>query len=114
MLRSPGTYTRPVISIKDVFFPPTEVLFTIEKIGNEVNIRETSPEGEQVLFGVRPCDAHGLQALDALFIATQPIDPYYMRRRENTTLVGLACPEMGRPVSAQPWAALQTTPAIWT
>jgi sulfhydrogenase subunit beta (sulfur reductase) len=88
-------YTRPVLSIKDVFFPPTEVLFTIEKIGNEVNIRETSPEGEQVLFGVRPCDAHGLQALDALFIATQPIDPYYMRRRENTILVGLGCPEMG-------------------
>jgi ferredoxin len=88
-------YTRPVLSIKDVFFPPTEVLFTIEKIGREVNIRETSPDREQVLFGVRPCDAHGLQALDALFIATQPIDPYYMQRRENTTLVGLACPEMG-------------------
>lgn len=88
-------YTRPVLSIKDVFFPPTEVLFTIEKTGNEVQIKEAPPVDEQVLFGVRPCDAHGLQALDALFITSQPGDAYYTQRRENTTLVGVACLEMG-------------------
>jgi ferredoxin len=87
--------TRPVMSIKEVFFPSTERLLTIEKIGQQINMIETLPEGEPVVFGVRPCDARGMQVLDALFIDTSPIDPYYARRRENSTLIGLACQEMG-------------------
>jgi ferredoxin len=30
-----------------------------------------------------------------LFITSEPADAYYSQKRENTTLVGLACPEMG-------------------
>lgn len=55
---------------------------------------ETLPEGKQVIFGVRPCDAHGLSILDAVFINKQPVDPYYAARRENSLLVGLACREL--------------------
>jgi ferredoxin len=36
-----------------------------------------------------------MQVLDALFIDTEPADPYYARRRESATLIGLACQEMG-------------------
>ncbi len=51
--------TRPVMSIKEVFFPPTERLLTIEKVGQQVSLTETLPEGKAVIFGVRPCDAQG-------------------------------------------------------
>ena len=87
--------TRPLMSVKDVLFPPTERLLTIEKVGLEVKLTDTFPEGNVVVFGVRPCDARGMQVLDALFIDTEPVDPYYARRRGNTTLIGMACREMG-------------------
>jgi ferredoxin len=86
---------RPLMSVKDVLFPPTERLLLIEKVGQEVKLTETFPEGNAVIFGVRPCDARGMQVLDALFIDAKPVDPYYARRRENTTLIGMACEDMG-------------------
>lgn len=85
---------RPLLSPKDAFFPPTEQLFTIHQEGSNLHIVETEPTGEQILFGIRPCDAHGLQALDALFIKSDPSDIYYQRRRKATTIIGMACSEM--------------------
>jgi sulfhydrogenase subunit beta (sulfur reductase) len=86
---------RPVLSVKEIFFPPTECLFTIQKTGQEIHLQETFPEWETVVFGVRPCDARGVKLLDALFLDTNPVDTFYARRRENTTLIGLACKEPG-------------------
>ena len=86
---------RPRLSAKEALFPPTEPLLTIDIQGQQVTLNETFPQGEQVLFGLRPCDARGIQALDALFIDHEPADAYYARRRANTTLIGLACQEMG-------------------
>ena len=88
-------FSRPVMSIKEVFFPPTERLLTVQKTGAEIHLNETLPEGQTIVFGVRPCDARGVRMLDALFLDTPPADPYYSRRRANTTLIGLACKEMG-------------------
>jgi sulfhydrogenase subunit beta (sulfur reductase) len=88
-------FTRPVLSIKEFFFPATERLLTIEKTGQTITLHQTLPEGKQVIFGVRPCDARGMKVMDALFIETPPVDTYYASRRENTTLIGLACKEMG-------------------
>lgn len=87
-------YIRPMMSVKDAFFPATERLLSIEKKGKSVKLREFHPAGTQVLFGVRPCDARGLLALDALFLETEPVDSYYAQRRENTTIIGLACTKM--------------------
>ncbi|GAB4435293.1 MAG: 4Fe-4S dicluster domain-containing protein [Anaerolineae bacterium] len=88
-------YTRPVLSVKEALFPATERLLTIEKTGQTIMLDETLYEGEQVIFGVRPCDARGVKALDALFIETEPVDTAYAARRAHTTLVGLACKAMG-------------------
>lgn len=88
-------FTRPVMSIKEMFFPATERLMTVEKKGEDILLREVQPTGKQLIFGVRPCDARGLLALDALFLDSQPVDSYYAARREQTTLIGLACQEMG-------------------
>ncbi len=65
-----------------------------QKKWQDIHLSEFHSESEQILFGVRPCDARGLLSLDALFIDTEPVDKYYARRRENTTIVGLACTEM--------------------
>jgi sulfhydrogenase subunit beta (sulfur reductase) len=86
---------RPLLPMKDVFFPPTEHLLSIKKIGKEIQVKETLPGDQVVIFGVRPCDGRGTRLLDALFIDHAPADPYYSLRRENTTLIGLACQEMG-------------------
>lgn len=87
-------YTKPVLSIKDAFFPPTESLFLIEQSPGDVKIKVPPKPVEQVVFGVRPCDASGLYVLDTLFITCEPTDTYYARRRENSTLIGIACREM--------------------
>ena len=39
-------FTRPVLSAKEVFFPPTERLLKIEKTGQQVTLLETLPEGK--------------------------------------------------------------------
>jgi len=88
-------FSRPVLSVKEAVFPATERLLFIEKTGQEIRLNQTLPSGERVIFGVRPCDARGLRALDALFIDTEPVDHYYARRRDQMTLIGLACREMG-------------------
>jgi ferredoxin len=88
-------YIRPVLSIKEYFFAPTERLLEIEKDGSEVRIKEALPDAQVVIFGVRPCDGRGLRALDALFLDTPPRDPTYASRREGATLIGMACQVRG-------------------
>jgi sulfhydrogenase subunit beta (sulfur reductase) len=89
-------FERTALSPKTFFFPDTEVLLEVERRNGEVTLIEPftghgSRSGSQVLFAVRPCDARGLRALDALLLERQPADSYYAERREKTTLVGLAC-----------------------
>mgnify|MGYP000418667976 CR=1 FL=1 len=88
-------YIRPTLSAKEAFFPATERLLTIKKTGQDIELNQTLPEGQQVIFGLRPCDARGILALDAVFLDKEPVDSYYQERRQNTTLIGLACEEMG-------------------
>jgi ferredoxin len=88
-------YIRPVLSAKEFFFPPTERLFNIEIKGQNIKLTENIPDQKQVLFGIRPCDARGLKALDALFIENQPVDVNYLERRRNSVVISVACDEMG-------------------
>ncbi|RLC63832.1 MAG: hypothetical protein DRI48_08130 [Chloroflexi bacterium] len=86
-------YERPELSAKDYLLPATETLLRIEKRGGEATLEEVLPRRRQVIFGLRPCDAHGLAVIDALFLEQDPPDIYYRHHRERTTLVGLACPQ---------------------
>jgi sulfhydrogenase subunit beta (sulfur reductase) len=86
-------YARPKMSAKEVIFPSTDRILSISKHDREVTLSEPMPE-EQVIFGLRPCDAHGITVLDEVFLKQEPIDLNYARRREATTLVGLSCPQM--------------------
>jgi ferredoxin len=87
-------YERPELSARDYLLPATEILLRIERKGKEATLEEVLPEGKQVIFGIRPCDAHGFKPIDALFLDQDPVDTYYRHHRERTTLVGLACPKM--------------------
>ena len=87
-------FGKTALSAKEHFIPSTHVLFTVEKEEGSVRISEPSRLHKRVLFGIRPCDAKALRVLDALFVEKEPVDPYYAERREETTLIGLACREM--------------------
>lgn len=88
-------FTRPVLPAKELFFPPSEGLLSIEKTGQQIRLAENLPEGRQAVFGVRPCEARAIRLLDAVFLENPPADPCYARRRENTALIGLACSQPG-------------------
>jgi ferredoxin len=86
-------FERTDMSPKTWTFPATEPILTVEQ-GEEVAIRPAPELPPTVVFGVRPCDARGALALDALFLGKDPADGQYARHREAATLVGLACPQM--------------------
>ncbi|MDD5722298.1 MAG: 4Fe-4S dicluster domain-containing protein [Syntrophales bacterium] len=77
---------------KNFFFPQTEVMMRYMRTerGKELSTGEGEIQ-EAVLFGVRPCDARSFVLLDNLFNDPKYKDPYYIKRREKTTIVSLAC-----------------------
>jgi sulfhydrogenase subunit beta (sulfur reductase) len=87
-------YERPELSAKTYVLPDTEVLMRIEKHAKGAKLEDLLPDRPQVLFGLRPCDAHGIVAIDALFLEKDPSDAYYRAYRERTTLIGMACSQM--------------------
>jgi ferredoxin len=82
-------------SPKEFLFPRTEPLYTYELRANGPKLHDPPlPEQEQVVVGVRCCDAAGLVRLDDVFLKGKVEDPLYARRRALTTIVAFACAEM--------------------
>ena len=76
----------------EVFFPQTETLFTYGTGKKDVEIVESpAVKGKRVVLGVRPCDARSFVLLDKFFSSGEHKDMYYLEKRKNTTIVGLAC-----------------------
>ena len=93
-------YPNSLRTPKEFFFPQAEVLFTFQGTERQTEGRETRDEGRetrdegrkpQVLFGIRPCDSKALLLLDNVFDQEDYQDPYYIEKRKNMVLVGLAC-----------------------
>jgi len=77
---------------KEILFPQSEILFTYRVGKNGVEIDEApTARRKMVLLGVRPCDARSFVLADKFFSSEDTKDPYYQQRRENVTIVGLAC-----------------------
>ncbi|MHA2001110.1 MAG: 4Fe-4S dicluster domain-containing protein [Promethearchaeota archaeon] len=77
---------------KEIHFPQTEELFSTISIDNKSKIVEPAPiTKDQIIFGVRNCDARSFQVLDTFFSSGQYDDPYYFRRRNHSIVIGLAC-----------------------
>jgi ferredoxin len=86
-------FERTDLSPKNWYFPMTEPILFIEQ-GKETKLIEPPAPKDIVVFGVRPCDARSVLALDALFLDKAPADRQYARHREALTMIGLACPQM--------------------
>jgi len=79
-------------SPKELFFPQAEVLFSYQLVNGEWVLQEPPPDPKKtVLFGVHPCDAKAFLLLDKIFIEGEYKDSNYLRRRENTTILAMAC-----------------------
>lgn len=80
-----------VRSAKDLFFPQMENIVGFRVEGKQISVVETRDPGEPfVVFGVRACDAESFEILDRVFLA-DPVDTFYQTRRQNGTVVTLAC-----------------------
>ncbi len=87
---------RPVNSIKEFLFPPTETIVQIQRGKRAMQMKAPDLSQPQVLFAMRPCDAAALVSMDDLFLGDPP-DHYYGERRRNSVIVGLACQEVPTP-----------------
>ncbi len=82
---------KTVKSAKDIFFPQTQDIVRFEVNGKEIKIDEpVMPENKQVLFGVKACDARSFELLDLAYLEDFG-DKFYEMRRNNTTVITLAC-----------------------
>lgn len=73
---------------KGFIFPRCEVLLRFDQSGNGF---EPEPPGEQIVFGIRPCDAQAIAFLERFYTLEGKTDPYVKARRERTLFIGLAC-----------------------
>ena len=83
-------FTKVKTPPKMIVFPQTETLLQFsKKNGLRVEVPPVSKK-ENVIFGIRPCDANGLRMLDTVFLQDK-IDPYYSMKRTATITVGITC-----------------------
>jgi len=83
------------LSPKSIMLPHCESMFefTLDRTTDQAGILreiETDPT-PRVIFGIRPCDARAFQLLDLNFDTVAYKDPWWVKRRQITTIVGLGC-----------------------
>jgi len=78
------------LSAKSVFLPQNEELFRWDK---DKKIKIKTSEKKTILFGIRPCDASAIAALDPTFDTKEFPDTYYKSRRTNTIIISVGCNE---------------------
>ena len=84
-------YRNTKISPKEILFPQTETLFSF---GTGTKVKPEGPTTgtrNYLIFGIRPCDTQAISLLDKVFGGDDFQDPYYLKRRKETTIISLAC-----------------------
>ncbi len=81
-------YDNTLVPSKAAVFPQTETLYRFQL--GQTELEQPQLDEQVVLLGVRPCDARAMNLVERLF-RWDVDDPYYLKRRELTTVVGLAC-----------------------
>lgn len=79
--------TRTIIPPRKLFLPPTFNMFSASEKGYKEDFSHVT---KKILFGIHPCDIHGLLILDSFFKQAYN-DPYYLEARKNTLILGLSC-----------------------
>jgi len=80
-----------VVPPKANFLPNIEKMFGFrkEEDGYVLEPADENPP-RQLIFGIHPCDARAIAIIDMVFRDAYE-DKYYLSRRQNTVLVGMAC-----------------------
>ncbi|MCX7785126.1 MAG: 4Fe-4S dicluster domain-containing protein [candidate division WOR-3 bacterium] len=78
---------RTILPVKKFLVPPQFDTFTFSGSDYKPEL-ENIPR--RVVFGVHPCEIHGLLILDKFFLERFP-DPFYQERRRKTAILGLSC-----------------------
>jgi sulfhydrogenase subunit beta (sulfur reductase) len=77
---------------KNALFPHTETLIRFTRTPKGMEFAAEGEEPAEAVVLVRPCDARSFLFLDKVFDQKEYRDPYYIARRERTTVVSMACP----------------------
>jgi formate hydrogenlyase subunit 6/NADH:ubiquinone oxidoreductase subunit I len=84
-------YVQTALSAKGTVFPRVEQLLSYRTGQGQVELTDAEPKAvPTVLFGIRPCEAAGFQALDAVF-NWDSRDKYFNARLAQVTVIGVAC-----------------------
>ena len=89
-------FADPLEDYKPTILPPKKLLFpqkeTLLRFNTQPcpDIQPVIESKKQILFGVRPCDIHGINLLDKIF-ATDHEDINYTNRRAETVIIGMDC-----------------------
>jgi len=78
---------RTIVPVKKFLVPPRFSAFSFDGKDYHGDLENIQP---RVIFGVHPCEIHGILILDKLFMERVP-DPYYVTRRTRTAIIGLSC-----------------------
>lgn len=88
-------YSNTRLSAKGLFHPHSERMFEYSLASGDPEagvLKETEKDySPRVVLGMRPCDARALKIMDRNFNSPQYGDPWWVKRIEATTIVGLAC-----------------------
>ncbi len=84
-------YIPTILPPKKYLFPQQETLLRFDTQPLP-DVKPVIESRKQVLFGVRPCDIHGISLLDKIFTADHD-DKNYTRKREETVIIGMDCLE---------------------
>ncbi len=80
---------------KSVYAPQQTLLRFLKCENGGYAIEEALPQAEKrVLFGLHPCDLHGLLVLERVFLG-QMTDAHYAALRANLIVIGLNCQNVG-------------------
>lgn len=80
-------YTRTILPPRKILVPPSLTMFRATEKAYEENFAHAA---KKILFGIHPCDIHGLLILDQFFRQSYD-DPYHSRARNNTLILGHSC-----------------------
>lgn len=87
--------TNTLLPPKDLLFPQCQKMYHYG-VGsdNEMFVDPLIESGDQVLFGLRPCDMRSIECLDDVFLTKGYTDDFYQEKRTKLLTVALACTQV--------------------
>jgi len=89
------SFQNTLMSPKFLCLPQSEPMFaySLDPGRDDAHILKEVPReyAPQAVIGIRPCDAKALALVDVNFDTPEHRDPWWVKAREATTLVGLGC-----------------------